>query len=146
MRKKDESQMDIHEIWVISPDPDTRRLIGLNLNKRGFGVLETSPQDGLVPFGGVYPEQSRGAQDRPSGAEPRLIILDMDPPGELGWEAATALRQSPRLQGTPMILLLSAAPAARRLVPLQPVRWLEKPLAMDALLALVRQSLGQQGM
>lgn len=43
-----------------------------------------------------------------------------------------------------MILLLSAAPTARRLTPLQPVRWLEKPLAMDVLLALVRQSLGQQ--
>ena len=36
--------MDVHKIWVISPDPDTRRLIGLNLNKRGFGVLETIPR------------------------------------------------------------------------------------------------------
>lgn len=121
--------MDVHRIWVISPDPDTRRLIGLNLNKRGFGVLETSPQDGLVP----------------SGAEPQLIILHVDPPNESGWETASTLRQSPGLQETPMILLLSAAPAHRRLVPLQPVRWLEKPLAMDGLLALVRESLGQQG-
>jgi len=137
--------MDEPMIWVISPDPDTRRLIGLNLSKRGFGVLETSLQDGPVPFGGVYPERSRGTQDRPSGAEPLLIILDVDPPDESGWEAASALRQSPGLQETPMILLLSAAPATRRLVPLQPVRWLEKPLAMDGLLALVRQSLGQQG-
>jgi len=136
--------MDVHKIWVISPDPDTRRLIGLNLNKRGFGVLETSPQDGLAPFSGVYPERSRGAQDRPSGAEPLLIILDVEPPGESGWEAASVLRQSPGLQETPMILLLSAAPADRRLVSLQPVRWLEKPLAMDVLLALVRESLGRQ--
>ena len=120
--------MDVHKIWVISPDPDTRRLIGLNLSKRGFGVLETSPQDGLVP----------------SSAEPLIIILDVDPPDESGWQAASALRQSPGLQGTPMILLLSAAPAARRLVPLQPVRWLEKPLAMDVLLALVRESVGRQ--
>ena len=127
--------MDVHKIWVISPDPDTRRLIGLNLSKRGFGVLETSPQDGLVPFG--------FAQDRPSGAKPLIIILDVDPPDESGWEAASVLRQSPGLQERPMILLLSAAPAARRLVPLQPVRWLEKPLAMDALLALVRESLGR---
>ncbi len=120
--------MDAPTIWIISPDPDTRRLIGLNLNKRGLGVLETSPQDGLEPC----------------RVEPQLIILDMDLPDELGWEAASALRRSPGVQGTPMILLLSAAPTARRLVPLQPVRWLEKPVAMDALLALVRQSLGQQ--
>ena len=104
-------------------------MIGLNLNKRGFGVLETSPQDGLVP----------------SSAGPLIIILDVEPPGESGWEAASVLRQSPGLQETPMILLLSAAPAARRLVSLQPVRWLEKPLAMDVLLALVRESVGRQG-
>ena len=121
--------MDEPVIWVISPDPDTRRLIGLNLSKRGFGVLETSPRDGL----------------RPSYTEPQLIILDVDPPDESGWEAASALRQIPGLQETQMILLLPTAPAAKRLIPLQPVRWLEKPLAMDALLALVRESLGQQG-
>jgi DNA-binding response OmpR family regulator len=129
--------MDVHKIWVVSPDPDTRRLIGLNLNKRGFDVLETSPRDGLVPFG--------FAQDRPSSAEPLIIIVDVDPPDESGWEAASALRQIPGLQETQMILLLPTAPAAKRLIPLQPVRWLEKPLAMDALLALVRESLGQQG-
>jgi hypothetical protein len=45
----------------------------------------------------------------------------------------------------PLILVLAAAPTASRLVPLQPVRWLEKPLAMDALLALVRESVARQG-
>ena len=120
--------MDLPMIWIISPDLDARRLIGLNLKKRGFGVLETSPQD------------------RPESCcvEPQLIILDMDQPDESGWEAASALRRGLGVQATPMILLLSAAPMARRLVPLQPVRWLEKPLAMDALLALVWQGLGQQ--
>ena len=116
-------------VWVISPHPDTRRLIGLNLSKRGLRILEASPQGDLaLPV-----------------AKPHLIILDVDPPNESGWEAANTLRQSPGLQETPMILLLSAAPAARRLVPLQPVRWLEKPLAMDVLLALVRESVGRQG-
>ncbi len=121
---------DAPKIWIISPDPDTRRLIRLNLKKRGMSVLETSPQDGL----------------KPSRAEPQLIILDMDQPDESDWEAASALRRCPGVQGAPMILLLAAAPSARRLVSLRPVRWLEKPLAMDALLDLVRQSLGQQGM
>ncbi len=119
---------DAPKIWIISPDPDTQRLIRLNLNKRGLGVLETSPQDRLMP----------------SRAEPQLIILDMDQPDESDWEAANALRRRPGIQETPMILLLAAAPSARRLVPLRPVRWLEKPLAMDALLDMVRQSLGQQ--
>jgi len=115
-------------IWIISPDPDSRRLIGLNLNKREFCILEASPQNGLVT----------------SCADPQLIILDVEPPDESGWEAASALRQSPRLQGVPLILVLADAPTASRLVPLQPVRWLEKPLAIDALLALVRESLADK--
>lgn len=116
-------------VWVISPDPDTRRLIGLNLSKRGLRVLEASPQGELAP----------------SGDKPHLIILDVDPPHESGWEAASALRQSPWLQGVPLILALGAAPTASRLVPLQPVRWVEKPLAMGPLLALVRESVARQG-
>lgn len=116
-------------VWVISSDPDTRRLIGLNLSKRGLRMLKTSTQVGLVP----------------SGAQPHLIILDIDPSDESGWEAATALRHSSWLQGVPLILVLAAAPTASRLVPLRPVHWMEKPLAMDALLALVRESLAPPG-
>jgi DNA-binding response OmpR family regulator len=120
-------------IWVVSPDSDTRRLIALNLSKRGLGVLEIRPQDGPVPLD--------LAQDRPSCPEPQLIILDVGSLDEPGWKVAGALRQTLGIQGTTMILLLSAAPAAKRLASLQPVRWLEKPLAMDALLAQVWESL-----
>ena len=119
--------MDVPLIWVISPDPDTQRLIALNLKKRGFGVLEACLQD----------------EPAPTGVEPQLIILDVDQPGESGWEAAGALRQGSGAQEVPMILLLPSAPSTRRLTPFQPVRWLEKPLDMDALLILVRQSLGE---
>ena len=120
--------MDVPLVWVISPDPDTRRLIGLNLSKRGLLILEASPQGSLAL----------------SGAKPHLIILDVDPPDESGWEAASELRQSPWLQGVPLTLLVATAPTARRLVPVQPVRWVEKPLAMDTLLALVRESLADK--
>ncbi|NIV28052.1 MAG: hypothetical protein GWN58_00675 [Anaerolineae bacterium] len=49
------------------------------------------------------------------------------------------------MQRVPLILILAVAPTASRLVPLRPVRWAEKPLAMDALLALVRESLARPG-
>ncbi len=119
--------MDIPMVWIISPDPDTRRLIGLNLSKRGFRILEASPQDGVVS---------------PS-EKPQLVILDVEPPDESGWQTARKLRRSSWTQDVPLILLLSSAPAPRRLAPFQPVRWLEKPLAIDALLTLVRESLGR---
>ena len=58
-------------VWAISPHSSTRQLVGLNLSKRGFRVLEASS---------------------PSGAEladarPDLIVVDVDPPDESGWEA-----------------------------------------------------------
>lgn len=37
--------MDIPVAWVIGPDADTRRLVGLNLSKRGFHVVETFSLD-----------------------------------------------------------------------------------------------------
>ena len=117
--------MGIPTAWIISPDPDTQRLIGLNLSRRGFRVLAGPPQNGLSL----------------SGIQPHLIILDIDLPDKLGWEAGKTLRQSHELEEVPLILILPVAPAARRLAPLQPVRWVEKPLAIDALLTLVRESL-----
>lgn len=117
--------MHMPTVWVISSDSDTRRLIGLNLSKRGLCLQEMSPQGELES----------------SGATPQLIILDVDPRGESGWKEAKALRQNPRLSDVPLILILSAAPAPSLLVPFQLVRWVEKPLAMDVLLSLVRKSL-----
>ncbi|HSR33501.1 MAG TPA: hypothetical protein VLY63_23285 [Anaerolineae bacterium] len=112
-------------VWVISSDSDTRRLIGLNLSKRGLCLQEMSSQGEMVR----------------SGASPELIILDEDPHGRAGWKEAKALRRYPRLPDVPLILIVSTAPTPSQLVSLQPVRWVEKPLAMDILLALVQESL-----
>jgi DNA-binding response OmpR family regulator len=121
--------VDLPVVWIISPDPDTRRLIGLNLSRRGFPTMEASPQDALAT----------------ANAKPQLIVLDVNPPDESGWEAARALRRSPWVQGVPLILLLAAAPRTSQLAPLEPVRWVEKPLAIDVLLVVVREILGGQG-
>jgi DNA-binding response OmpR family regulator len=121
--------MDIPIAWVISPEPDTRRLVGLNLSKRGFRAVEISPLDKLVS----------------SGARPHLIILDVDPLGESAWESVKLLRQSAKAQDVPLILLLSVAPTASQIASLQPVHWVKKPLAIDEFLALVRESVDDKG-
>ena len=119
--------MDIPIAWVISPDPDTRRLVSLNLRQRGLHVDETSPLDNPVS----------------SGARPHLSILDGDPPDESAWESVQSLRQSARAQDVPLILLLSVAPTASQIASLQPAHWVKKPLAMDEFLALVRDSVDE---
>lgn len=117
--------MGVLTIWVISSDSDTRRLIGLNLSRRGLRPQEMSSQSETVSF----------------GSTPHLIILDEDPDTESFYGEAKALRQNPRLPDVPLILILSAAPSSSELVPLEPVSWLEKPLAMDTLLSFVQKSL-----
>ncbi len=122
------TQMDTPTVWVISPDPETRRLIELNLTKRGFNTVEASLQGNLPA----------------SNVPPQLIILDVDLPGTSGLEVVDSLRRTFKVEGVPLVLLLSTAPTAGQLAAFQPARWLEKPLAMDSLLALVRESIASQ--
>jgi DNA-binding response OmpR family regulator len=125
---KGEWPVDAPTVWIISHDPDTRRLISLNLNRRGFQIQEFS-SPGELPS---------------SGARPLLIFLDANLPDEPDWEAIGVLRQVPSTSGVTLILLLADAPATSRLAPFQPVRWIEKPLAIDTLLLVAREELGDQ--
>ena len=59
--------MGVATAWVISPHPSTRQLVGLNLNKRGFRILEAAVPSDL---------------GRPD-VEPDLIVVDIDPPPKL---------------------------------------------------------------
>ena len=120
--------MDGSTVWIISCDPDTRRLISLNLNRRGFQIQEFLSQ-------GERPSSEGG---------PQLIIGDAGLLDEPDWEAIGALRRLPSTKEMPLILLLADAPAASRLAPFQPVRWFEKLLAIDALLLVAREELGEQ--
>lgn len=121
--------MDDHSVWVISADPDIRHLIGLNLSKRGFQATEVTGLDmPLSPW-----------------AKPDLIVLDVEPPDESGWATAEALRRRPWAQEVPLLLLLAAVPTTGQLAALQPACWVEKPLAMEALLTLVRETLIGRG-
>jgi heterodisulfide reductase subunit C/CheY-like chemotaxis protein len=120
--------MDVPVVWVISPHPNARQMIGLNLSKRGFHTVE-------IPAGSL----------EFADAKPDLVILDVEPPDGLSGQAANVVRNSPELREVPLVLILADAPSASRLAPFQPVRWVKKPLAIDTLLAAVQESLALQG-
>ena len=115
-------------VWVISPYPTTRRMIGLNLSKRGFAVLEAARPEELFP----------------SATAPQLILMDIGAPGDLGWDAAEGVRGVAALKRVPLVLLVADAPAMSQLIALQPARWVAKPVDADALLSEVWQSLPQR--
>jgi len=120
--------MNAPVVWVVSPHSSARQMIGLNLSKRGYRIVEASS---LVDL------------KIPSG-EPDLIVVDVEPPDESGWEVVRALRQNGSSQGVPLILLLATPPTISRIHSFHPGRWMKKPVDTDALLALVRESLPQQ--
>ena len=120
--------MDVATAWIISPHASTRQLVGLNLNRRGLKVLEASSPSDL----------------RRSDAEPHLLIVDIDPPNESGWETASSLREDPSLKEVPLILLTADAPTSGRLISLDPARWTSKPIDIQAFLKLVQECLSQQ--
>ena len=120
--------MDVTVAWIISPHASTRQLVGLNLNKRGFQVMEAASPSEL----------------RRSDAEPHLIVVDIDPLNGSGWEALSLLRKNPALGMVPLILLLADTPTSGRLASLDPVRWMSKPVDIKVLLKLVQECLPQQ--
>jgi len=108
-------------------------MIGLNLSKRGYHTLEI-PHD-TPSYGDLaLPEE-----------KPDAIVLDIDPPGELDGAAIQDLRAQGELRHVPLVLVLGDAPSKGRLAQLQPVHWVRKPLAIDALLTTVHKALAQQG-
>jgi heterodisulfide reductase subunit C len=123
-----ESKVDVAAAWVISPHASTRQLVGLNLSRRGFKVWEASLPSDL----------------RRSDAESHLIIVDIDPPNGLGWEAASSLREDPALRKVPLIFLTADAPTSGRLASLDPARWTSKPVDVRVLLEVVQECLSQQ--
>ncbi len=112
-------------IWVFSPDPETRRLIRMNLNYRK--VQSIAPTQ---PAAWIELEPN-----------PYLIILEFDHPNIDAWEIAQALRQRSLTQQVPLVLLTAVTPRLSQLFELEPVRWISKPLAMGDLLVVVREVL-----
>ena len=118
--------MDAPLVWIVSPDADARRLIELNLIKRGLCCATAPTQAELLRSSGL----------------PRAIILDVEPPDEFSWQSILPWRLGKRLADVPLILMAAVPPPASQLAFLQPVRWMGTPMAMDTLLDLLEESLG----
>ena len=113
---------------VMSRDAEIRRVIALNLRKRGMRCAELTAPPG---------------EPEPRAVKPQVIILDVEPGGGLDWETARTLRRMAWLQGVPLVVIVAAMLPASQLAALSPVYAVRRPLALDELLGQVRQSLAQ---
>ena len=118
------------KILVIEDEPNLRKVIRANLIASGYEVSTASNgEDGL-----------KLAQND----TPDLILLDIKMPGMSGWNVLTALRNSPRCQRVPLIIVtafLGQNEAVRAHE--MGAGYITKPFAVGELLSEIKQAIGE---
>src|SRR5258708_6779876 len=110
-------------IVVIEDDPEQRELICSSLVEEGFYTLG-------LPDGVTLLTRLRSGH-----VDDLLLILDLILPPPDGWQILDELRREARLQEVPVIVVSGAADQARILGQIGLAGFLEKPFAMEQLLA-----------
>ncbi len=110
-------------VLVVDDDPDTRRLLGLQLAGHGFRVSEAS--------GG------REALALAQTGRPDLITLDVMMPGLDGFETLAALKESAATAQIPVVML-SVLPEEERGFALGATDYLPKPPDPEQLMDIIR--------
>jgi CheY-like chemotaxis protein len=119
-------------ILVVEDDPAMREALVTLLEQEGYTT--ESVNDGHQALGRL----------RAAGAPPSLVVLDLMLPVMDGFEFRVQQLQDPTLARIPVIVVSGGGDLDRKAAPLHADAYLEKPLDLDALLALVAARLGRR--
>jgi DNA-binding response OmpR family regulator len=109
-------------VLVIEDDAQLRRIIVLNLARRGHAVREAA--------------DVRQALEALADERPDLLLLDINLPDGTGWDV---LRASDLPADVPTVVLTAASVEPRRLAEFRGLTYLPKPFPMEALVRLVER-------
>ena len=125
--------METKKILVVDDEPDLLELVSYNLKKHGFAVS-------LSPDGEDALEKARKSTYA-------LIILDLMLPGLQGIEVCRMLRQDPRTESLPVLMLTAKSDIADKVRGLENGAddYLTKPFDPQELIARVRSLLRRSG-
>jgi DNA-binding response OmpR family regulator len=115
-------------LLLVEDDQALRRILARHLRGVGFAVVEAGSSE----------EAASALHD---GLRPGLVILDVNLPGDTGWD----LIRSPamRTAGPPPVVIASAITVSpRRLAEFGVAGYLPKPFALETLLQTVRRLIG----
>jgi CheY-like chemotaxis protein len=126
-------------ILVVEDEAPLRRILALNLVRRGHRVIEAesfaTAQEALTAFQGQFD----------------LILLDLNLPDQTGWDVLRSLKQpmdqplqkQGGLSAGPAVIVITAGrPARSRVEEFHPAAVLLKPFPIEALLRLIQRVLG----
>ena len=113
----------IHTLLLVEDEEDLRDLLAHAFEREGFAVIAAS--DGNEALAALSHTPTI----------PCLVLLDLLMPGMNGWDFFDAFRARPELARVPVVIHSSAPNQAPRGVN----RVLQKPVALDRLLSVVRE-------
>ncbi len=122
--------MTATSLLIVEDDEDLRSVLARYLRHQGFEVAEAATAEDAV-----------GAMQ--SGLRPALVVLDVNLPGDNGWDLlrGTALAAA----GDPPVVIASALPVSpKRLAEFRIAGYLPKPFPIDTLVNTVVRVLNKE--
>jgi DNA-binding response OmpR family regulator len=119
-----DAQTEEHSpVLLVEDDDDLRRIVAVQLRAKGWTVLEARSAEEAV-------------SSIKSGARPGLVLLDVNLPGDTGWDV---LRDPAfTAAGPPPVIIASAVTVSpRRLAEFRVAGYLPKPFPIETLLEIV---------
>ncbi len=118
-------------LLLIEDDESLRRILARHLRGKGYRVEEAASAEEAVV-----------ALER--GLQPGLVLLDLNLPGDTGWDLLRA--SSLARAGSPPVVITSATTISpRRLSEFGVAGYLPKPFALETLVATVGRLVGPEG-
>jgi DNA-binding response OmpR family regulator len=114
-------------VLVVEDDEGLRRIVSQHLRSRGYDVEEA-------------PSAESASAALASGIRPDVVILDLNLPGDTGWD----LLRGPTLAaaGRPPVIIASATTVSpKRLTEFHIAGYLPKPFPLETLLATIERLL-----
>jgi DNA-binding response OmpR family regulator len=119
-------------VLLVEDDESLRRILARHLRRHGFRVDEVGSAEEATAW-------------LEAGARPRVVVLDINLPGDNGWD----LLRGPAIAaaGSPPVIIASALTVSpRRLAEFQVAGYLPKPFPIETLIATIERLLGPTGM
>jgi two-component system, OmpR family, response regulator len=116
-------------VLVVEDDEGLRPFLVQHLMRSGFRVAEAGSAEAAAALVA-------------DGLRPALVLLDLNLPGETGWDLLRGGALAPAAARPPVVVMTATPVSPKRLRELSVSGYLPKPFAMETLVATVERFVG----